>query len=51
MFRSLRGPSNSQKNIFCQVDNPNFPLTMGIISEGPPIPFACNIIYDNLLKN
>ena len=37
-FRSRRGPSNSQKKMFCQVDSPSFPFTMGTVSDGPTRP-------------
>ena len=32
------GPSNSQKNIFCQVDNPGLKSIIGIVSEAPTRP-------------
>ena len=42
IFRVLRGPSNSHKKIFCQVESPIFPSTMGMVSWGPTIPaFKC----------
>ena len=36
--RSLRGPSNSQKKMFCQRESPSLPLTTGMVSEGPTRP-------------
>jgi len=34
-LRSLRGPSNSQKNTPCQVESPSVPSITGIVSDGP----------------
>jgi hypothetical protein len=38
IFLSVRGPSNSQRKTFCQVDKPTFPSISGIVSEGPTNP-------------
>jgi hypothetical protein len=38
MLRLLRGPSNSQKKMFCQVERPGSQSKRGMVYWGPTLP-------------